>query len=83
VRGADGTVLMQHPASVINPTSLGALSRQFGFPLEMPLGDFEIVMTVRDELAGKELEVREPFAVVTPPPEPPAGSAAAQTAPSP
>jgi VWFA-related protein len=83
VRGADGTVLMQHPGSVINPTSLGALSRQFGFPLEMPLGDYEIVMSVRDELAGKELEVREPFTVVTPPPEPPAGAAAAQTAPSP
>jgi VWFA-related protein len=82
VRGADGTVLMRNAESVINPTSLGALTRQFGFPLEVPLGDYEIVMKVRDELAGKELEIREPFSVVAPPPEPPAGSTAAQAAPS-
>jgi VWFA-related protein len=83
VRGADGSVLVQQPGRVINPTSLGALSRQFGFPLEVPLGDYEIVMTVRDELAGKELEIREPFTVMAPPPEPPVGSAAPQTAPPP
>jgi VWFA-related protein len=83
VRGADGTVLIEQRGSVINPTSLGALSRQFGFLLEMPLGDYEIVMNVRDELAGQDLEIREPFTVVTPPPEPPAAAAAAQTAPSP
>jgi hypothetical protein len=26
-------------------------------------GDYELVLTVRDELAGKTLEVREPFTV--------------------
>ena len=83
VRGADGTVFLEQPASVINPTSLGALWRQFGFPLDVPLGDYEILMTVRDELAGKELEIREPFTVLAPAPESPADPAGSQTASSP
>jgi hypothetical protein len=83
VRTAGGDVLLRQPGTVINPTSLGALSRQFGFPLELPLGDYEIVMTVRDELAGKELEIREPFTVMAPVPEAPAGAAAARAGPSP
>ncbi len=70
VLASDGSLLVSFPESLIQPTSLGALSRLFGFPLEVPVGDYEIVMTVRDELAGKTLELREPFTVVPPVPGP-------------
>ena len=50
----------------IEPTSLGALSRIFGFRLDTPPGDYEIVMTVKDELSGEELDLREPFRVTDP-----------------
>ena len=67
VLASDGSVLLSLQESMIQPTSLGALARLFGFPLaEVPVGDYEIVMTVRDELAGKTLELREPFTVVPP-----------------
>ena len=63
---------------------LRRMGEQFGFTLEVPPGDYALVMTVRDELAGKELEIREPFTVVSPAPEPPGrGSAVAPVASSP
>jgi hypothetical protein len=39
----------------------------FGFRLaDAPEGNYEILMTIRDELAGQSMEIREPF-VVGPP----------------
>jgi len=71
ILAADGSVLLGIEPTPMQPTSLGALSRLFGFPLkEVPLGEYELVMTVRDEIAGKALERREPFTVVEPVPEP-------------
>jgi VWFA-related protein len=49
----------------IRPTSLGKLSRLVGTPLTGAApGDYEAVITVRDEVAGKTVELREPFAIV-------------------
>jgi VWFA-related protein len=66
VRRSDGTVYKQMPESVINPTSLGALSRVVTFSLrDARPGDYEMRLTFRDELSGKTLELREPFRVVS------------------
>ena len=63
----DGSVLTGMEPSVINPTSLGQVMRTFGFRLtDAPLGDYEIVMTIRDDIAGRSFEMREPFKVVEP-----------------
>jgi VWFA-related protein len=80
VRRADGSVLTGMEPSMINPTSLGKLTRMFGFRLaDAPPGDYEILMTIRDELAGQSMEIREPFKVGPPLPvsaavQPPAGN---------
>jgi VWFA-related protein len=67
VRRSDGTLYTQDPASIINPTPIGSLSRMIGFSLEDAIpGDYEIVMRVKDELSGKSLELHEPFSVTSP-----------------
>ncbi len=64
VRGSDGTVLAGTNPTVINPTSIGKLSRMVGFSLESAApGDYDMVMSFKDELAGKTLELHEPFTV--------------------
>ena len=61
----DGTVFTFGELSEIRPTSLGDLSRTSAFSLEgAQPGDYEIVMTVRDELSGQTVELVEPFRVV-------------------
>ncbi len=65
VRGPDGSVLTSMAPSVIKPTSLGHLARMFGFRLtDAAPGEYDIMMTFRDELSGKSLELHEPFTVV-------------------
>jgi VWFA-related protein len=65
VRRPDGSILGSVPPTAIRPNSLGHLTRQFGFPLAgAPPGEYEIIMTVRDELSGKSIELHEPFTVV-------------------
>lgn len=65
VRKPDGTVVTSAAPSPIRPTSLGQLSRLFGFRLtDFAPGDYEIFMTFRDEVAGRSVEMREPFKVV-------------------
>jgi len=72
VLGPGGSVFTSHPESMILPTSIGALSRTFGFSLDAAApGDYMMLMTFRDELSGKTLELREPFWVL--PSEPPPG----------
>jgi VWFA-related protein len=75
----DGSVLTAMEPSPINPTSLGQVMRMFGFTLNgVAPGDYEIVMAIRDDLAARSFELREPFRVVEPlppsaePPAPPA-----------
>jgi VWFA-related protein len=79
VRRSDGTVLTRMPPKAIRPTSIGGLSRIFGFklnPEDATPGEYEIVMSFKDELSGKSLEMREAFRVVPAPaaPAPSAGS---------
>lgn len=65
VRGTDGTVLAEQAASTIMPTSLGKLSRLMGFRLDgAQPGEYEMILSVKDEVSGKALEVKEPFTVV-------------------
>jgi VWFA-related protein len=65
VRRPDGSILGSVPPAAIRPDSLGHLTRQFGFPLAgLSRGEYEIMMTVRDELSGKSVELHEPFTVV-------------------
>ncbi len=74
VRRSDGSVLTSMPPSMIKPTSLGHLTRLFGFRLaDAAPGDYEVFMTLQDELAGKTLELHEPFKVVAAAPAPAAG----------
>ncbi|OFV85957.1 MAG: hypothetical protein A2V74_10225 [Acidobacteria bacterium RBG_16_70_10] len=73
VRRSDGVVYIPARPSVINPTSLGKLTRFLGFSLEGATpGEYEIVMTFEDEVGGRRVEVREPFSVVPAPPAAPA-----------
>jgi VWFA-related protein len=64
IRRADGMLFRREEPSRIAATSVGALLRLKGIPLRgAPPGEYEIDLTVRDELAGKVVEVREPFVV--------------------
>ena len=65
IRQVDGTVRAEMKPSLIQPTSLGKLSRIVGNSLEgYPPGDYEFVVSLVDEVAGKSLEIREPFSLV-------------------
>ncbi|HVO09297.1 MAG TPA: VWA domain-containing protein [Vicinamibacteria bacterium] len=82
VRRPDGSVFTAVAPSLIKPTSLGHLSRMFGFRLaDAPPGDYQIRMTLRDEIAGRALEWTEPFTVV-PATAAPAVAAPAASAPA-
>ena len=85
VRRADGSVLTSMAPSVIRPTSLGAVNRLFGFRLaDAAPGRYELFMTLRDDVAGNSLEVREAFEVLPPGSLPlPTTPPAAQGAPAP
>jgi VWFA-related protein len=63
----DGSVFTAMEPSPINPTSLGQVMRTFGFKLaDAPVGDYEMVIAIRDDLAGRSFELREPFRVIEP-----------------
>ena len=67
LRRADGTPLGRANPTLIEPTSLGALARMVQIPLSgLPPGDYELVLTVSDQVTGATKEVVEPFAVVGP-----------------
>jgi len=66
VRRSDGTVITEQDPSIITPTSLGKVSRRVGFPLEAAAaGEYEMILTVKDETSGKAIEAKEPFTVVS------------------
>ena len=67
IRRADGSVLKAAPPTHMNPTSLGALIRFHGLSLATATpGQYELVLTVKDEITGKTLESHEGFTVVSP-----------------
>jgi len=68
IRRNDGTVVSRADPTPIQPTSLGRLMRLVGTKLEgTSPGDYELVLSLKDEIAGKALEVREPFSVTAAP----------------
>jgi hypothetical protein len=89
VRRAVGTLFTNGARSLIVPTEAGALSRMISFSLERATpGDYELVMTLEDEVLGKKVDMREPFTVVPAPAAPAAraptvGAPPARTAPTP
>jgi VWFA-related protein len=73
VRRADGSIFTSMAPSVITPTSLGKVSRLFGFRLrDAAPGDYDIVMSIRDDIGGQTIEEHEPFRVVAAPATAPA-----------
>jgi VWFA-related protein len=69
IRKSDGTVVTHVDATPIQPTSLGKLMRLVGARLvDSAPGEYEIVLRLKDEIAGKDLELREPFSVTPPAP---------------
>ena len=78
VRAADGRVLGSRPAAALSPGPAGDLTQTLVLPLQgVPQGRYELVVEVRDELAGKALEVKQPFVVGDPATLPSPASAAA------
>jgi len=81
VQREDGTVMTHVEPTEIRPTSLGHLNRMIGFPVDnAAAGNYDLVMTFKDEISGTSLEVKEPFGILgagdTPTPvadKPPAG----------
>lgn len=67
IKAKDGTVVTQMAPSVINPTSLGKLSRLTGTGLQGAApGDYELVLSFKDEIANKTMEVTEAFSIQAP-----------------
>jgi VWFA-related protein len=68
VKDKSGNVVTQAEPTVINPTPQGGLSRLMGFRTEgWAPGDYELTLTVRDDIALKSTEVHEPFSIVAGP----------------
>lgn len=64
IRREDGGLVSRVAPTPIRPSSLGKVSRIVAAPLwEVPPGRYELVLRLRDELAGRDLQVREPFEV--------------------
>ena len=65
IRRTDGVVFKRSAPTPINPTSVGALLRLNGIALRGAVpGQYDLVLTVKDELSGNTVEVREPFEIV-------------------
>jgi hypothetical protein len=68
IRAPDGSVKQRVAPTLINPTSLGRLTRLVGTKLEgYEPGAYDFVLTLKDEITGKSLSVNEPFVVNGPP----------------
>ena len=64
LKRANGTVVREVPARGLNPSADGRLLRLYGIALAgLSPGDYELTLAVRDELAVKAVELREPFTV--------------------
>jgi len=65
---ADGRTVLQGEPTAIRPTSLGFLSRLWAIGLAgVEPGDYELVITIADEVSGREDVLREPFTVTAGP----------------
>ena len=65
LRRADGTVVSRSEPTEIAPTSLGGLYRLMQIPLTgLVPGEYELELTAKDELSGRQVTSREPFTLV-------------------
>ena len=63
-RKSDGMVFMKVQPTMIQPTSLGRLSRMIGPSLEgAEPGEYEFEINLKDELSGKILDYKEEFTI--------------------
>jgi VWFA-related protein len=75
IRSGGGTLLAKQPTAPLAPGPRGDLAQVFVFSLQgVAPGEYEVVLRVQDEVAGKTLELRDPFTVAA------AGSAAGAAA---
>jgi hypothetical protein len=64
---SDGSVVQRVPPAPIRPTAEGRLARLGVVPLEgKPPGRYELVLDLRDEISGRQMEVRERFSIEAP-----------------
>jgi VWFA-related protein len=67
VRASDGEVISRGAPVAIKPAAEGRLARLGRISLEgLAPGRYELVLDLRDDVAGRTLEVREPFSVEVP-----------------
>jgi VWFA-related protein len=65
IRSKTGELVTRVEPTVIQPTSLGRLSRIVGSRIEgLAPGDYELVLDVKDEIGGSSLSLQEPFTIV-------------------
>ena len=68
VRASDGTIVTRGQPALIRAAGEGRLARIGVVPLEgMAAGRYDLVLDVEDQVAGRKLEVTEPFEVEPPP----------------
>jgi VWFA-related protein len=64
LRRHDGRTYRRREPSLISPGPAGEVSRLMGVPLEgYPPGEYELILTLRDEVSGVAHEQREPFRI--------------------
>lgn len=65
LRRADDTVVIEAAPTPIVPAADGTISRVVGFALDgLAPGEYRLELKVRDEVAGKALEINEPVTLV-------------------
>jgi VWFA-related protein len=68
LRRRGGAVVGRTEPTPVQPTSLGAVSRLIQIPLSVAApGEYDLVLAVRDEISGKQVERIESFAVTAAP----------------
>jgi hypothetical protein len=68
LRRRGGAVVGRTEPTPVAPTSIGAVTRLIQIPLSITTpGEYELVLTVSDEISGQRVERVEPFAVTAAP----------------
>jgi VWFA-related protein len=68
LRAKDGHVVREADPTPIKPSPKGGISRLLGIPLDgLAAGDYDLEIHLKDELAGKTLDLSEPLSLETPP----------------
>lgn len=68
LRKRAGSLVGRSTATRITPTSIGAVTRLIQIPLSVaPPGEYDLVLTVADEVSGQHLESVEPFVIAATP----------------